>query len=235
MVAVAGGVVAGSLISSQGAKSAASSASAAQVSSSNSAIAEQRRQYDKMQELLKPYIDAGLPALKKQQDYLGLNGNQAQQDFINQVSQSPELQSLTQQGENGILQNAAATGGLRGGNTQQALATLRPQLLQQLLQQKYAQFGGLTAMGQNSATGLGTQGIQTGQLNANQMNQIGAAQAGNSLAQGNANSGLGGAISGLAGMYGAYQMMNPQGIQQNGIAGYPIMNSNPITSNGGLF
>ena len=42
-------------------------------------VEEQRRQFDAVQKLLKPYADAGLSGLSGQQDLLGINGTKAQQ------------------------------------------------------------------------------------------------------------------------------------------------------------
>ena len=50
--------------------------------------------------------------------------------------------------ENALLQNASATGGLRGGNTQSALSELRPALLTSLIEQSYSRAGDLAGYGQ---------------------------------------------------------------------------------------
>ena len=148
-------------------RKAASQASAAQEASSLAAIDEQRRQFDFSQELMTPFISAGNNALDQQQTLLGLNGNQAQQNAINGIQNSAEFQTYLNQGENALRQNASATGGLRGGNTQAALAQFSPQLLNQMINQKYSNLGGLTALGQNAAAGVGNAGMQTAQAVAN--------------------------------------------------------------------
>ena len=146
-------------------------------------IAEQRRQFDALQALLKPYTEAGVPALEQQQAFLGLRGPEAQQQAISGLEQSPQFQALQQQGENAILQNASATGGLRGGNVQGALAQFRPQVLNSLIEQQYNRLGGMTSLGQQSAAGVGTAGMQTGTNVANLLGQQGAALAGGELGQ----------------------------------------------------
>ncbi|WP_221175245.1 hypothetical protein, partial [Staphylococcus aureus] len=91
---------------------------------------------------------------QRYQNYAGLTAlgqNAAQQTAIGNINNSAEMQTYLQQGENAILQNASATGGLRGGNTQAALAQFRPQLLNQLINQRYQNYAGLTALGQNAA------------------------------------------------------------------------------------
>lgn len=157
---------------------AARSAAASQERAADAGIAEQARQFDEMRRLLQPYVDVGQPALAAQQAQIGLQGPQAQQAAIEQIAQGPLLQALTRQGEQAMLQNASATGGLRGGNLQGALAQFRPAMLQAALDQQYARLGGLTSLGQQSAAGVGTAGLQTGVNTAGLLGQAGAAQAG---------------------------------------------------------
>lgn len=160
---------------------AAGAASAAQSQAAQAGIEEQRRQFDLTRKLLQPYTEAGAPALQQQQAFLGLGGAPAQQQAIQGIEQSPAMQALLQQGENAILQNASATGGLRGGNVQAALAQFRPQLLNQLINQQYERLGGLTSLGQQSAAGVGTAGQAMGGNVATLLGQQGAAQAGGIL------------------------------------------------------
>ena len=106
-------------------------------------------------------------------------GAQGQQQAINQFEQSPMFQALARQGETAILQNASATGGLRGGNVQGALGQFRPALLNQQIQQQFQNLGGITALGQSSAAGVGAGGFQAA-------GNIGNIMAGNATNQGNA-------------------------------------------------
>lgn len=190
MSGIATAVVAGSVITgvmaSNAQSDAASTAANAQTQSSAAGIAEQRRQFDSIRELLAPYANAGTGALGQQQALLGLSGNDAQKSAIDAIANGPEMQALTQQGENSILQNASATGGLRGGNIQAALAKFRPQLLSQLIQQRFQNLGGITSIGQNAAAGTGNAGMNSANQITNLLQQQGAAQAGAALASGNA-------------------------------------------------
>lgn len=198
--AVVGATVAASAYSASQSKKAAGKAADAQSDASEAGIAEQKRQYDKMVELLSPYVTAGTGALTGQQNILGLNGVAAQQAAVANIENSPYFTAVAKQGEGAILQNASATGGLRGGNTQGALAQFRPQLLNQLVQQQYQNLGGLTSLGQNSAAQTGNAGMQSanniGGLLANQ----GQAQAGGYIGQANAQNQL---VSNLVGLGGA--------------------------------
>ena len=140
-------------------------------------IDETRRQFEAMQELLSPYVQAGTQSLTAQQDLAGLNGPEAQAAALQGISSSPEMLALTQQGENAILQQGSATGGLRGGNVQGALAQFRPQALSSLINQQYSRLGGITQMGQASAAGVGAAGMQTGAQVAGLLGQQGQAAA----------------------------------------------------------
>lgn len=179
-VGVAGaGILSGALQSRS-----ASKAASAQKGAASSAIGEQQRQFDEIQKLLAPYVQAGTGAMGAQEGLLGLKGPEAQQAAIAALEQSPTMKAMIQQGENAMLQNAAATGGLRGGNLQASLAQFRPQLLSQLIQQQYANLGGLSQLGQASAAQQAAFGQQLGANVGNLMQQRGAAQAGGELAQG---------------------------------------------------
>lgn len=222
MSGIATAVVAGSVISgtmsSRAQKKAAAAAAGAQQESTEAGIAEQQRQFDAVRKLLEPYVNAGTGALSAQQNLIGLGGADAQRSAIAQLEQSPQFQTLMQQGEQGILANASATGGLRGGNTQAALAQFRPALLSQLIEQQYGRLGGLTSIGQNAAAGTGNAGMQTGNAVSQLLQQQGAAQAGNALAAGRANAGMwntiGQGFGTLGGMYasGAFNTAPPTGV-----------------------
>lgn len=255
--AVVGSAVVGGVASSAASKSAANKASKAQTDSAAMGVAEQQRQFDALQKLLQPYVQAGTGveatgpvfdgatylaqnpdvaadpyfaqnpeehfriygwnegrakpmtqgtpgqkgALQSQQDLIGLNGAGAQQSAIDQLKTSPAFTSLLAQGENSILQNASATGGLRGGNTQAALAQFSPALLAQTINDQYARLGGLTQLGQNSAAMTGSAGMAAGSGISALLQQQGAAQAGNALAQGQATAGMWNSLAGGVGTF----------------------------------
>lgn len=208
MAGVAGIATAGATIyAGSKAASAGKAASASQERSAQLGIDEQRRQFDLTQKLLGPYAQAGEGALSAQQALIGLAGPEAQAAAIRQIEMSPQFTSIVQQGENALLQKASATGGLRGGNTQAALAQFRPNVLSGLIQQQYQNLGGLTTLGGNAAAGVGSAGMATGANVANLLQQQGAATAGGQLAAGQSflpsaiASGLG-VFSGLGGTFG---------------------------------
>ena len=138
---------------------------------------------DDMTELLSPWTQAGTQALGGMGDLSGANGPEAQAAAYAQIQNSPGFQAQLQQGENSILANASATGGLRGGNTQAALAQFSPQLLSQAINQRYGQLGGLAGMGQASAAGVGAAGMNFGQNAAAGYGEMGRTNAANQLGQ----------------------------------------------------
>jgi hypothetical protein len=214
VVAIAGSSVLGSITQSR----AASKAAGAQSQAAEMGIEEQRRQFDEMQKLLAPYVQAGQPALAGMQNLIGLGGAEAQQQAISGIEQSPLFQALTRQGEEAILQRASATGGLRGGNVQAALAQFRPQMLQQVLEQQYSRLGGLTSLGQQSAARVGTAGMETGVNVGNLLQQQGAARAGGALGQGAAF----GQLAQIPGRLAGYQMATGQNVFGGLFGGTPI-------------
>jgi hypothetical protein len=169
---------------------AASEAAGIQAGAAEAGIQEQRRQFDALQSLLKPYVEAGTPALEQQQALLGLRGPEAEQAAIERIRGGQTFQELARQGEEALLQRASATGGLRGGNIQGALAQFRPALLSQAIEQQYGRLGGMTQLGQRSAAGVGAAGIESGTNVANLLAQQGAARAGGELGEAKAYSGL---------------------------------------------
>jgi hypothetical protein len=201
----------GSLLSAGVQSSAARRGAAAQTASAQAGIEEQRRQFEAVRELLAPFVTGGTTAFGQQMALTGAAGADAQRAALQSIEQGPEFAALAQQGESAILQSAAATGGLRGGNVQGALAQFRPQILSGLIEQQYSRLGGLASAGQNAAAGVGTAGMQTGQNISSLMQQQGAARAGSALAQGQAFGNLLGGAGMAIGRGMAYQGYTPQG------------------------
>ncbi len=151
----------------------------------NNAIDELRAQnpelqkyYSQMGEAYKPYTTAGLNAFNTNVENGNKNQEQIYADFLNQDQNSPLYQSIMKAQENTLLNNAAATGGVRGGNTQAALARLAPDVLEKLMSQRMnientgynrnmdiAKIGGnLTQQYAQSGLDLGRQGLDIAKL-----------------------------------------------------------------------
>lgn len=229
-VAIAGATLVGGIVSSNAQSNAARSASNAQTSADQAAIAEQQRQFDAVQRLLAPYVNAGTGALGQQQALLGLNGAAAQQQAIAALQSSPYFTAMQKQGENSILANASATGGLRGGNTQAALAQFTPALLAQTFQQQFGNLGAISSMGQNAAAGVGNAGLTTGQGISSLLQQQGAAQAGNALAQGQAQAGYANTLIAALSAFGG-----AGGFGHGGGGAYPGLNLGSFSYGGNGF
>jgi hypothetical protein len=224
LIALAGLNIASSVAGADAQRDAGRDAANAQTAASNASIAEQRRQFDAVQQLLSPYIQGGSEALGGMRDLLGIGGPSdfvgprapgdpgPQAAAIAAIERGPEFQALLRQGEEAILANASATGGLRGGNTQAALAQFRPQLLNQLINERFQRLAGVAGMGQASAAGQAAAGIQTGQSIGQAMQTIGAAQAGGVLARGNATAGMWNGIGNAASSFGTLAFLRGGGL-----------------------
>ena len=210
VIGLMGASVGGSVLSASAQRKAASQASAAQVEAADKSIEEQRRQFAEVQRLLAPYVGAGTTALSQQMALIGSSGADAQQAAINAIQAGPEFGALTSAGEEAILAQGAATGGLRGGNVQAALAKFRPEILSGLINQQYSRLGGLTEIGANAAARQASAGTTLGTNIGNLYGQIGASQAGAALARGNATANMFGNIAGAAG-YGFGSFATPVG------------------------
>jgi len=175
-------------------------------------------------------LSGQLKKIQGDKTYAGLN-QQYQQEAIQGIEQGPLYKELAQQGENAMLQNASATGGLRGGNIQGALAQYRPNLLNSLIEQQYAKLAGLTSLGANasqnllnigqaSAAGVGAAGQNSATAMSNLLVGQGQAQAAGIMGQANAQaqgaSGISNAIGAGFQNYMLYNALNGGGFGGSG-------------------
>lgn len=177
-VIVGVGAIAGGVMAYQGAKEqskAATQAAEIQAKYGEKAIDAETVRFLEMKELLQPYADAGYGSLKTQQDMIGQGTQEAEQAAIDKIINGPLFGALTKQGETALLQNASATGGLRGGNVEAALSQFRPNLLSSLMNDRYAKLQGITAFGQAAASGQAAATQQLGQDTASGLRGIGDA------------------------------------------------------------
>lgn len=157
----------------------ASKAAKIQAAAYQKGIDEQNREFGIIQGNEKPYMDAGNGGLSAYLGLLGLGpqGAAGQQSAIDQLKTSPLFTSLMSNGTNGILANAAATGGLRGGNTQDALSRLGVDTLSNVIQNQLSNYGSLINTGQAAASGTNTAAMNTGNQISNLLGEQGSAQA----------------------------------------------------------
>jgi hypothetical protein len=244
-LALAGAELVGGLVQARAADKAAQNAAQMQGQATEAQLAAARQAADELragqaavEQTLQPFIEitpqqiqnlglyqrAGTQALEQQSALAGLQGPEAQRAAIANLEASPEFQALTRQGEEVLLQRAAATGGLRGGNIQGALAQFRPGMLQKYIDQQYSRLGGLSGQGLNVTQNLLNQGYgaatnlaglrqaQAAGL-ANIQSGMGAAQAAGLANLGNIQQAretgqgqvLSNVLGNLGGLYGMYQ------------------------------
>lgn len=142
----------GGLLGGGSAKKAAKKAAKDQNAALDKAITETRRQFDITNQNFQPYRDIGGKGLAGLGDLVGVNGAPQQTAAIEALKNSPFFKSLFRTGEEAVLQNASATGGLRGGNTQRSLADFGEDTLMKTIMQQLSSLGGLAGMGMG-ATG----------------------------------------------------------------------------------
>lgn len=196
MVAGAAITVGGSLLSSSMNSGASSGAAGSIQGGDQAAINYEKDTRDKVMALLQPWVTTGTAANTGQADLVGLNGAPTQQFAINQIQQGPAFTSAKTLGENAILSNASATGGLRGGNVQASLGQFDEGLLGQMIQQQFQNLGGISAMGENAATGSGSAALSTGNAMAGYAQNSGVAGAGGILGSASAaNGGISGIVN----------------------------------------
>ncbi|TAM07258.1 MAG: hypothetical protein EPN70_03540 [Paraburkholderia sp.] len=251
----AAGSVAGAVIGGNAAQSAADT----QAGAAQAGVQEQNYEFNKIRDLLKPYVDAGTGALTgyngAMSDYqgglggyrgvlsqlnslTGANGSGAQQSAINGLTSNPLYTTSMQLGQQSILANASATGGLRGGNTIASLGYLPGQVLSNVMQTQIGnlgtslngqggllsalgnavtQQGNLVNLGENAAAGTGQAAMTTGNNITSLIGQQGAAQAGGILGTSNA---ITGGINNLTSALGNYLNPSPSGSYQFALPAY---------------
>jgi hypothetical protein len=201
------GSVVGGITGATDQAKAAQRAGDTQYAAAMAGIDEQRRQFDTqtgqynhLTALMFPFIQPALwspesqGSINETQFLLGLRGPEWQKQAIDRLQNEPAFMEMIRQGEDAILQNASATGGLRGGNTQAALAQFRPQMLRQSINERLDRLNQMTGIAQNSVAGQGAAvanyanaGGQSAANISNLLQQGGAAQAGGILAKGSRN------------------------------------------------
>lgn len=162
--AILGGL--GNLIAGSGQKKAAQ----AQAAGIGRGMDAYQDYYQQGQAQLQPYQQAGADALSQYQNLLSTEG---QGDFYNQYMQSPMFQAMQSQAEDAALRNASATGGLRTGQSNVALASIAPQLANQAYGQQMAGLQSLYGTGYGAASTGANMAQNTGANMANMYAQQG--------------------------------------------------------------
>lgn len=156
VVAAVGATAVAGVASSAMAANQAGKANASQQQAAQNQLQLAQQQYDTMQGQISPYLAAGQTGLTGYGDLLGANGNDAQNAAIGGIKNGAQYQGLMQTGNENVLANASATGGLRGSNTSNTLANTGISTLNNLITNRLAGYGTLMSAGQSSlATSAG--------------------------------------------------------------------------------
>jgi hypothetical protein len=134
-------------------------------------IAETGRQFDATRSDFAPYQALGTAAAKNLGNLTGLNGDDAVQAEINRILSGSRYNSIFNNGRDQILANASATGGLRGGNTQDALARFGGDTLSDQISRQIAEYGGMVGIGTGAAGAVGQFGANAVSQQAGLRNQ----------------------------------------------------------------
>lgn len=182
----AGASLLGGVLGGKGAAKAAK----AQAAAAQQGINLQRDMFNTTQANIQPDVNAGNSATQQILRLLGLgdmntgmsvNGNpalsadQQQTGALANLKNSPLFTGAYDTGADTILQNASATGGLRGGNVNNSLAQFGSGLFSSVLQQQLANLSGLSNTGANAASGLASAGQNSANATSNLLTQQGAA------------------------------------------------------------
>jgi hypothetical protein len=147
-----------------------------QIGGINQAIGEQQGQMAQNRTDEAPYTGFGTSSIGALGDLLGLNGPDKAAAAIAALKASPLYTSLFNTGQEAVLQNASATGGVRGGNTQGALYELGSNTLSDVIQNQIKNLFGGASIGQQSTGQL----INVNQQGANNISS-GYTSIGNAL------------------------------------------------------
>jgi len=180
----------GGLIGASKQKKASRAAEAAMIEQLNRAITQNQTNYEQIRGDYAPARDVLAPTVGAMGDIVGINGDPAQQTALDRLKASPMYQSLFRTGEEAVLQNAAATGGIRGGNTQRGLADFGADTFARLIQQQLENLGGLGGIGMN-ATGATAQAATNNTAALTDLfTNIGNTKAGGALTRGGITAGM---------------------------------------------
>ena len=166
-------------------KKASQKATDATVAALNNGIGTQNAFAQQTRDDYAPYTTAGAGAVGQLSEFT--NGGMSADELSAKVMADPLYASLFNNGEEALLQNASATGGIRGGNTQRGLADFGADTMAQVYQQILSNLGNVANLGlgaQGAVTGIG-QGVANNVTTA--QTDIGRAKAGNYLTKGGIN------------------------------------------------
>jgi len=189
--------------------------------------------YNQGTSYIAPYMSPGESANNLQAALSGAMGPEAQQQAFAQYQQSPGVKFAQGEAERALTRNAAATGGLGGGNVLRDLTQLAAGTFMQDFGNQYSRLGEIANRGYGAATtGAGMQGQQAGiqsslgQFAANIPMNTAGAQSG---IQFQAGRDVGSAIQGTTSALSS--LINQQGAGMTDITGNATTNLNSLYQN----
>lgn len=141
-----------SIISGNKAASAANNAANVQAAAANRAADLQHDEYLQTREDFAPWRAAGVNALGKQSDLMGLNGREAQTNAFNEFRVDPGYRFTVNEATRDVDRSAAARGLLTSGATIKAIQDRAANLADQQYGNWFNRLGGIAGTGQ-TATG----------------------------------------------------------------------------------
>lgn len=121
-------------------------------------IAETQRQFDLTRADYAPYQALGAGAAPRLANLTGINGDQALQAELDRIMAGPRYQSLLRNGRDEMLATASATGGLRGGNYQDAAQRFGADTLSAEIGRQLSEYAGLVGIGSGASGAVGNFG-----------------------------------------------------------------------------
>lgn len=202
-------------------KKASQQATDAMVAAYNRGIDVQDKQYQQTRQDYMPYTQAGNNAVTSLDGLIRAaygdptqgrptvatgEMTSAQADLESRLKGTPLYQSLFRNGEEAILQNASATGGLRGGNTARGLADFGSDTLLNVYNNQLSNLYGLANLGIGATGSVANAGANNANNTTALLGNIGQAQAANYLTKGGINArnwqNAGSFLDGVAGAFG---------------------------------
>jgi hypothetical protein len=149
-----------------------------------------------------PYSAVATDALSAQVGLSGLGGDEAKQQMIQDIQKDPLYRAKLAAGDDAVLRNQSATGGLRSGNTQSALAVQNQGMLSTEIDNRYNLLAGLSGQGFQGQQAMSAYGGQTIDQMSTTLGTMASGQIAAGAASAQRGSGLlGGLIGGAASMF----------------------------------
>lgn len=173
------------------------------IASQQSGLGQAGQLFGQTEQQFDPFIQGGGQAFQQQSALSGAQGAQAQQQALAGVQASPGQQFLQDRAQRALLRNAAVTGDLGGGRTQQALQEQAIGFGAQDIDRQFNRLGQVSQQGLGAASQLGGFRQNLGQQGIGTAQNVGNLQV------------LGGGIA-AGGVTGAAEALRQENLQQFG-------------------